>query len=139
MSFASTNAAEAAFYAAFRELDLAAMAGVWLDSPSCSCIHPGGVLIQGIAAVLDSWRDIFRDSATPRIEYRLIQASADARLAVHTVEEHISVGSHDREARVLATNVYSHTDDGWRLVAHHASLPLVEKSAKEPRRQPPLH
>ena len=40
--FASAEAAEQAFYAAFARLDAVAMADVWAaDQPVC-CIHPGG-------------------------------------------------------------------------------------------------
>jgi hypothetical protein len=44
------------------------------------------------------------------------------------VEERIGPAAADTSGltRVLATNVYAHTGDGWRMVLHHATLPLVE-------------
>ena len=132
MAFPDPAAAEEAFYSAFRALDEEAMQAVWSDSPDTSCIHPGGSLLQGKSAVIDSWREIFAGTSPPEIEHRLIRASADARLAVHTVEERINSNSEAREVIVLATNVYIFCDGGWTLLAHHASLPLIKSRGEEP-------
>lgn len=138
MTFPDPSNTEAAFYAAFRELDIDRMRDIWLPAPEVSCVHPGGGLLQGVEAVLGSWKEIFRDTQPPQVEYRLIQSTTEARLAVHTVEERVSSGSTGRHARVIATNVYRLIDGSWRMLAHHASLPLVEPSAA--RRPPtPLH
>ena len=137
MPYPDPAAAEKAFYAAFRSLDLEQMKSVWMDSSSSSCIHPGGGLLQGIDDILASWAEIFRDSTPPRIEHRLIQASTDERLAVHTVREDINSGSGSQRAVVLATNIYGYIDGGWRMLAHHASLPLVE--TQPAATQTPLH
>ena len=102
------------------------MGRVWLDSPETSCIHPGGALLQGSRAVLASWAEIFRDAQPPRVQHRVLQTSLDRELAVHTVEENVSSGAGKRRAVILATNVYRYSDGGWRMLAHHASLPLVE-------------
>ncbi len=133
MSFPDPAAAEAAFYDAFRELDLERMKTVWLDSADTSCIHPGGPLLQGAAVVLASWGEIFRDSQPPRIEHRLVQASADQRLAVHTVEENVSSGGGESRAVILATNVYGYVGGSWWMLAHHASLPLVDSGTDQTR------
>lgn len=138
MEFPDPAAAEAAFYAAFRNLDDDAMRAVWLESPDASCVHPGGSLLHGTEQVLASWQEIFRESSPPTVDYRLVQASADGKLAVHTVEEHVNSSSGTRRAVIIATNVYTHTDTGWRMLAHHASLPLVEKTVA-PQPVPALH
>lgn len=138
MLFTDPDAVETAFYAAFKALDKDAMSRVWLASPEVSCIHPGGALIQGSERVLQSWSEIFRDSSPPTVDVRLIQASADTRLAVHTVEESIVSSAGARQAVVLATNIYMFADGGWHMLAHHASLPLVERSTNASS-GPPLH
>ncbi len=138
MTFPDPSDTEAAFYAAFRELDIDRMGDIWLTAPEVSCVHPGGGLLQGTDAVLASWKEIFRDTRPPQVEYQLIQSTTEARLAVHTVEERVSSGSTGRHARVIATNVYRLIHGSWRMLAHHASLPLVQPSAV--RRPPrPLH
>lgn len=138
MKFTDPAAAEAAFYAAFKALDNEQMGQVWLQSADVSCIHPGGALLHGADAVLASWAEIFHNSQPPLIAHRVIQASADHHLAVHTVEEKVSSGSRGRQALILATNVYRYIDGSWRMLAHHASLPLVE-ARREPRRRPAVH
>lgn len=138
MQFPDPSAAESAFYAAFQTLDIEKMRDVWADSVNTSCIHPGGQLLQGTEAVVTSWSDIFRDSQPPQISYRVIQTSVDERLAVHTVEETVVSGSGQRKAIVLATNIYMYSALGWRMLAHHASLPLVEKSSPQTE-SPALH
>jgi hypothetical protein len=135
--FEDPTTAEAAFYAAFRALDDKRMRSVWSDSATTSCIHPGGGLIRGTGAIIESWRTIFRGSRAPRLAYRLLGTNADGHLAVHTVEEEIA-GASGRGAVVLATNVYGRFDDGWRMLAHHASLPLVEPDEAQAGRAP-LH
>lgn len=129
MPYPDPAAAEAAFYAAFSALDLAGMTAVWANSPETSCIHPGGGLLRGTPTILASWAGIFTGSEPPQIRHRVLQASSDRRLAVHTVEEAVNSGAGKRRAVILATNVYIHAGDGWRLLAHHASLPLVDKGA----------
>ena len=138
MDFPDPTSAEQAFYAAFRELDEQGMQAVWVDSDEASCIHPGGTLLRGTYDIIGSWREIFDEASPPQIEHRLIQASSDERLAVHTVEEQVSSGEGGRRAVILATNVYIFTADGWRMLAHHASLPLVE-SREQPETPRPLH
>ncbi|MDJ0738941.1 MAG: nuclear transport factor 2 family protein [Gammaproteobacteria bacterium] len=137
MAFPEPTAAEQAFYDAFRALDLSAMQTVWADSAEISCVHPGGQLLRGTGDVLASWREIFEDASPPRVDYRLVQASRDQRLAVHTVEERVLSGG-GRRAVVVATNVYVLGDGGWSMLAHHASLPLVERP-RSPQAERPLH
>lgn len=134
-SLADSHAVEAAFYAAFSRLDTSAMRALWDDSTEAACVHPGGDLLQGQAAIMQGWLDIFRGSKPPQLSYSLISAAIDNKLAVHVVRERL-ISADGRQASVIATNVYANTFDGWRMRMHHASLPLVEK-AQPPA--PPLH
>jgi ketosteroid isomerase-like protein len=129
--FSEPFEAERAFYDAFARLDLRGMGGVWADSDDVICIHPGGPLLQGKGPVMESWREIMSGTAPPVIRFRPLQRFAEGALAVHLVEELITPGGPpQREAtRVLATNVYRKDGDHWRLIEHHASLPLVAARA----------
>ena len=126
-AFSSPEAVEAAFYEAFSKVDLELMAVVWSDGNRALCIHPGRGLHRGKAAVMQSWMEIFSGSAPPSIEYRFIEGFAAGNLAVRLVEEKIRPQGRPPEAasRVLATNVYLRDSISWRLVEHHASLPLI--------------
>jgi hypothetical protein len=123
--------AEAAFYTAFETTDLALMGTVWSDEPSVVCVHPGSDLLRGRTEVLRSWADILNGAERPEIRYRLIQRTVSHELAVHLVEELIRPGgSREEPNRILATNVYLNTSKGWRMTAHHASLPMMIMRAK---------
>ena len=137
--FASPEAAEQAFYQAFARLDATAMADVWaLDQPVC-CIHPGGPLLQGRTAVLQSWAEIFGGAQPPRLQWQRLSAVVGTDLAVHVTAEHIESGDRAaaRSARVVATNVFRRGQAGWVLIEHHASLPVVRQT--RPQRAPSLH
>lgn len=132
------EAAELAFYQAFASTDLTAMARVW-DDAEVHCVHPGGDLLTGAAAVLGSWREIFAGALAPTVQHRLLHQSGTGDLSIHIVEERIGPGGADeaRLTRVLATNVYRRTPAGWRMVLHHATLPLVgEERPQSPPEDP---
>ncbi|MGD8310845.1 MAG: nuclear transport factor 2 family protein [Chromatiales bacterium] len=139
MSADEPSEAEHAFYEAFSRLDLEAMGRLWADGDEVSCIHPGGHLIRGKDEVLQSWGEIFASASPPTIEYRSLSTQQADGLAVHLVEEMIRPsGQRSTEAgRVLATNVYVLRDGAWRMLAHHASLPLVRGPSG--RTRGPLH
>jgi len=137
--FDSPEAAEQAFYAAFARLDAVAMADVWATAGPICCLHPGGPLLQGRAAVLQSWAEIFAGAQPPRLEWKRLSAVAGTDLAVHVTAEHIETGAPTaaRSARVVATNVFRREPAGWVLIEHHASLPVMRQT--RPQRTPSLH
>jgi len=126
-SFATPEAVESAFYQAFQELDPALMDQVWDRNPDVFCVHPGGGLQQGRAAVLESWAAIFHKASRPSVLFRTLQVTGHGDLAVHLVEEVIrpSADPQKEPSRVLSTNVYRRSRGGWHLLSHHASLPLM--------------
>lgn len=132
---------EAAFYAAFQELDGQAMDRVWAKSPEVFCIHPGGPLLSGREEVVASWVEIFSSADPPTLEYRLLRSHENGDVAVHLVEERISPGraKSSEAAIVFSTNVYQRTSAGWRLLSHHASVPLVRRGDADEERERHLH
>ena len=134
MSFADPAEVETAFYHAFQELDTELMAQVWSDLPESACVHPGGDLLRGRSAVLQSWSEIFASAGRPSVSFRTLQTTRSGDIAIHLVEEIIRPGSNPDSAssRVLATNIYQRTDEGWSMMAHHASLPVMGSSRKAP-------
>jgi ketosteroid isomerase-like protein len=127
--FNTPEEAEAAFYEAFRSIDLERMAAVWSDGDKVLCIHPGSGLLRGRQAVMQSWMEIFSGSEPPIVEFRVVDEFTTGDLAVRLVEERIRPRGKPASAanRVLATNVYLREGGSWRLVDHHASLPLVNR------------
>jgi predicted SnoaL-like aldol condensation-catalyzing enzyme len=122
--FASAMECERAFYQAFTACDLAAMEAVWADEDP-SCIHPGGGLLRTRDEVIDSWAAIFQDALAPRIRVHVVSRVSEGGLAVHLVREQISHG--EQTSHVLTTNVFRRFDEGWRMIAHHGSMPPLKR------------
>lgn len=59
--------ANEAFYAAFRDGDMAAMEQLWATETAVCCVHPGWNPLFGRDAVLQSWRRILRGGTRPNI------------------------------------------------------------------------
>lgn len=139
--FADAVAAERAFYQAFAACDLQGMSEVWADNRETICIHPGGPLLQGKTAILESWREILSGVLPPRLRHRELRRFAEGMLAVHLVEELIAPHGAPAEegTRILATNVYRYCGDSWRMMQHHASLPLVGQHPPDPAPIATLH
>jgi ketosteroid isomerase-like protein len=136
-AFIDNHATEAAFYNAFRQLDIELMRALWIDGASAACVHPGGDLLQGKEAVMGSWAEIFHAAQPPDVAFTLLSVDLRDDLAVHLVREHVS-SADGQHASVIATNVYRRTGSGWHMQLHHASLPLVDTAkARTPSR--PLH
>ncbi len=131
--FATPDEAEAAFYTAFAATDLDAMMAVWLDSDAVTCIHPVGPRISGHQAVRASWMEIFRNSGGLRFRLADVTRTQDALLSIHVLHEHISVpGENGERPPAVATNIYQLTQDGWRMILHHASPVAVPGRAEKP-------
>lgn len=132
-AYATPADAEAAFYAAFEAGDAPAMMAVWAEDDGIQCVHPGGPLLSGRAAIGRSWSAILAEAANIRIRVEPRQQTQDAGLAVRLVYEHIQVGRKPSAAPVVATNIYRDTGRGWRMIAHHASpCPPIERGSNTP-------
>jgi hypothetical protein len=134
----SATAAEEAFYRAFRELDIAGMREVWVDSSNAYCIHPSGQLYRGQQSILASWSNMFQVAEKPHLQYSLINQSQGAGLAVHLVVERIGPADPAQTgALVYATNVFLLTGPSWRLLGHHAVQARSVPASQKPK--PKLH
>jgi ketosteroid isomerase-like protein len=108
-----------AFYAAFRDGDLAVMEQVWGVDEDVVCIHPGRRPLAGRRAVLESWQVIFGGTGGVKVRFDCQRRMRADDLAVHMGLE--VIGGQEGEAVVVtATNVYALTESGWRLCSHHA-------------------
>lgn len=124
-AFDSAVECERAFYQAFARCDIEGMARVWGEE-GISCIHPGGGLLKGREAVLQSWAQILAAAIPPSVRVHILSRIGGDELAVHLVQEHISSAGAEEAAIVLATNVFRRGEDGWRMLAHHASVPAAK-------------
>lgn len=115
--------AEAAFYDALARADLEAMMAVWSEDDEVVCVHPGGPRVVGLAAIRESWRQLFQGN--PRLTIRVSNhlVVSNMMMALHTLLEHVALAQNPDPAPspVIATNVFTRGAHGWRMVAHHAS------------------
>lgn len=132
--FATAEEAQSIFYQAIERADLAQMMAVWAEEEDIVCIHPGGSRHAGIAAVRESWRQIF--SRGPELKFSLLahRAFPGRLLSVHNVVEQIvHSGGAFSPASMIATNIFVLASHGWQMLLHHAS-PLPEA---QPTEDPP--
>jgi ketosteroid isomerase-like protein len=118
-------AAHAAYYRAFCDRDLAAMAALWAEA-NVSCIHPGWAAIVDRDAILASFREIFRNPHQEKIETQGEYAIIDGDEARVICVERVA------DTMLVATNQFRRQDGDWRLV-HHQASPLVVAPGAPPR------
>jgi ketosteroid isomerase-like protein len=126
--YADPDAAEEAFYTAFREGDIETMRRVWSVAGDVVCVHPAHAALTGYAEVMASWESILSTTDGFDIRFRCHQQLRDGRLVVHIGIEEITSAEGDR-VTVPATNAYRLTADGWQLCLHHASPVQVTADA----------
>ncbi len=117
--FLAVQAANQAFYDAHERRDFEAMDAIWEHSDRVICVHPGWPILRGWSAVGMSWRQIFSGAGRNQFLLTNVSISVDGELAWVTLEENL-VDTGNMSA-VAATNIYTRTPDGWRLINHHAS------------------
>ncbi len=132
--FATPDEAETAFYTAFANANPEAMMTVWLASDSVICVHPVGPKITGHQAVRAAWTEMFRGGTSLRFRLAEVSRTQDALLAVHVLNEYISVPGESAERQpMVATNIYQLTQDGWRMILHHASPVAIQNQLEKPQ------
>ena len=107
-------AANEAFYRAFADRDVTAMAELWASEAPVSCAHPGWPVLLGRDDVLTSWRGILENPAAPNIRVgdAIVHHVGDTALVF--VSEVVD------GTPLAATNVFVHEGDAWRIAHHHA-------------------
>ena len=111
---------EAAFYDALNRADVDALMALWADDDEIVCVHPGGQRLIGHAAIRTSWEAILQHGGLHILPSQLHETHT-LMSSVHTVIEGTTAASGE-PAHLVATNVYSKTPRGWRIVLHHVSI-----------------
>lgn len=107
--------ANEAFYLAFNNRDLMAMADLWSSQYPVTCIHPGWDQLRGRHDVLASWEAILEGGKSPDV----ICCKADVQfydnLAIVVCYEVIE------DMVLVAANIFAEEDESWKIVQHQAS------------------
>ncbi|MBL4850775.1 MAG: nuclear transport factor 2 family protein [Gammaproteobacteria bacterium] len=119
----TSHEAEEAFYRAFEQANFDLMASVWRDADHIECIHPLSDRLSGTKAVHESWRSMFQQPPGIAIKIGAQRHNIGTTLAVHSVDEHITLIEGDRmtQSVIHTTNVYQYVDSSWQMILHHAS------------------
>ncbi|WP_370099293.1 nuclear transport factor 2 family protein [Streptacidiphilus sp. MAP12-20] len=137
---AAVTEANLALYAALETGDLDALTDVWVsgaeadDVHGAVCVHPGWPVLRGRASVLRSYALIM--AHTEYIQFFLTDVEVEVLgdVALVTCTENILSGGEAEEegelgplvgGRVVATNLFRRTEEGWRLWSHHGSPVLT--------------
>jgi ketosteroid isomerase-like protein len=132
--------ANGALYTALETGDLDALTDVWVsgadadDVHGAVCVHPGWPVLRGRASVLRSYALIM--AHTDYIQFFLTDVEVEVLgdVALVTCTENILSGGEAEEegelgplvgGKVVATNLFRRTGDGWRLWSHHGSPVLT--------------
>ena len=136
--FATADDTEAAFYDALARADIAALMALWAEDEEIVCVHPGAGRVIGPAAIRASWEAIF-ERGPVHIRPLHLHNTQNTMMAVHNlIEDIVRTSDNTHELYVIATNVYLKTPQGWRMVAHHASI-ATGKPPQEKMRSTTLH
>ena len=144
----SADEVEAAFYEALQQADLQRLVSLFADDDEIVCVHPGGGRLVGLAAIRDSFEQVFSHGPVPARPEQVVRMH-HGDFALHHLVEVIEPpareaaageagGGKPQRAWVLATNVYRRTPLGWRMVAHHAS-PSLPPAGGPPAAPSTLH
>ena len=119
---ASPDDIETQFYEALQAADITKLMAVWSDDDDIVCVHPGGPRVLGAHAIRASFEAIFKRGGIP-VRAGSVRRVVSLDSAVHNLVETVTIQSNEgpQQGFVVATNVYAKTEQGWRLVAHHAS------------------
>lgn len=121
--YTSVDDVELAFYEALQRGDTDALMACWADEEDIACVHPGGPRLLGAQAIRSAFETLFAAGHGVAVRPGQVRQVQMAGCCVHHVVERIDILTDDgvQAAHVLATNVYTQTAQGWRLVVHHAS------------------
>lgn len=119
---ASPDDIEAQFYEALQNADINKLMAVWSDDDDIVCVLPGGPRVIGPQAIRASFEAVFANGGIP-VRLERVRRLEHPGAAVHHLLVRVDVNTDEgvQTAWVIVTNVYLKTDQGWRLVAHHAS------------------
>ena len=118
----SPDATEAQFYEALQQADIDKLMAIWSDDEDIACVHPGGLRLLGAGAIRASFEAIFANGAIDVHPDKVRRLHTHAS-AVHHVLERVQAQTDEgrQMAFAIVTNVYLLTEQGWRMVLHHAS------------------
>ena len=116
-------AANARFYAAFKDGDLVAMHRAWAKGDHVYVVHPSAGRISGYEMVMQSW-EMVCDAGYEfplQIDLRDVAVRVRGGVGYVTCLEMVRTKGSTSWGKQLATNVFEKVDGEWLMCVHHAS------------------
>ena len=120
--------ANRSFYESLENFDIVAMKSLWYHGGGVRCVHPGWEAIDGYEAIIESWQQVFKNTGWMRVIPTDVSTLRIGDMGLVYCAENITAKNDEGVgvAVTMATNVFRHTDMGWRMILHHASPAPVE-------------
>jgi uncharacterized protein (TIGR02246 family) len=118
--FTTPQDAEDAFYDALDDADAEKMRRVWEDSPEIACLLPMQAFVHG-PDVHKVWEPLTKGDVSVDIQVRHVRWLELGDVAIHYVEELVTVPERGQQPPVYATNIFRKGDGGWRMILHQNS------------------
>lgn len=112
---AAVLAANAAFYKAMRDGDVAAMDRLWARTRRVTCTHPDWKMLVGRQAVMESWRLILLEHPAPPIWPLEAHAVVTGNHALVLCTERVD------GIDLIATNAFVREGECWRMLNHQSA------------------
>ncbi|HEX5453795.1 MAG TPA: nuclear transport factor 2 family protein [Stellaceae bacterium] len=116
-------AANRTFYRAFAARDIAAIEALWARRAPVACIHPGWPALVGRDAVVESWRGIMGNPASPNISCHDEEVLLYGDTALVLCREELDGGT------LIASNFFVREDGEWRIAHHQAGQFAARQAA----------
>jgi ketosteroid isomerase-like protein len=122
-TFSTPQDAEDAYYDALEEGDVKRLLDVWADSDDVCCLLPMYPLVRGRKPVEEAFAHLFSRGQGVTLAISHIDWVEANDMAIHLVEETIQnvPPGQAPPPPFYATNIYTRTADGWRLLVHQNS------------------
>jgi ketosteroid isomerase-like protein len=117
-------AALSAFYRAFNQRDLAAMASNWSHEDAASMSNPLGGIARGWPAIRAIYERIFAGRARVQVTFHdfTLHEAGDFFHAVGRERGTLTSGDMQLDLAIRTTRLYRRIDGAWRQVHHHGSF-----------------
>lgn len=116
------------FYRALSTRDIELMGKVWVQDSRAKCVHPGWTALNGWDAIRQSWESVFDPSDQLDIEVSNLAVEVNGDSAwVMCIQKLTYVNRYPAGVNMsLSTNIFIRSENGWKMVVHHASpLPMM--------------
>jgi len=116
------------FYDAIENQDIESLKNIWLFAEESSCVHPGWHRVKSFDSIISTWDAIFKSNTQMHFSLQDISISVHSEIAVVNLTERVIFVLFDdvSEFKVNSTNIFKLSENGWKLMVHHAS-PILEQ------------